>query len=280
MIPSRRIGLAVISAVVTAKTEASAFAFTSLPHPTTLLSMPFRVAKTSYDEDGNPSNDSTQSYFDKEKIHPDSNRRNIIHKSLAAGGALLATRTSRASAKNFKSRTDEYEVRKSEAEWSESLSSQQYFILRQGGTEPPYSSILEAEERPGVYACAGCGTPLFDAKEKFHSGTGWPSFASPVMGTSNPSVPNVEMEDVSNIQYQLAGAEVRCRTCGGHLGDVFADGFLFVGTPAFVTGKRYCIDGGALVFVPSDQNATGREVEILRGDLPPRSGGSGRVFPG
>ncbi|EED92822.1 predicted protein, partial [Thalassiosira pseudonana CCMP1335] len=138
-------------------------------------------------------------------------------------------------------------------EWNEMLSKQQYFILRQGGTESPYSSILEAEERPGVYACAGCGTPLFDGSQKFHSGTGWPSFATPVMNDSaNPKVSNVEMEDVSQIQYQLAGAEVRCHSCGGHLGDVFADGYLFVGTPAFISGKRYCIDGGALVFVPKE----------------------------
>ena len=64
------------------------------------------------------------------------------------------------------------------------------------------------------------------------------SFAAPTMSKTNPDVSNVEMEDVSTFQYQLAGAEVRCRTCGGHLGDVFADGFLFPGTPAFATGKR------------------------------------------
>ena len=64
------------------------------------------------------------------------------------------------------------------------------------------------------------------------------SFAAPTMSKTNPDVSNVEMEDVSTFQYQLAGAEVRCRTCGGHLGDVFADGFLFPGTPACATGKR------------------------------------------
>ena len=79
---------------------------------------------------------------------------------------------------------------------------------------------------------------------------GWPSFAAPVMSSSKPSVSNVEREEMSEIQYKLAGAEVRCRTCGGHLGDVFADGYLFVGTPAFKTGKRYCIDGVAMLFLP------------------------------
>lgn len=120
---------------------------------------------------------------------------------------------------NSKSRTADYEIRRTEAEWSDLLSPAQYFVLRNGGTESPYSSILEGEERPGTYACAGCGTPLFDAGEKFHSGTGWPSFAKPIGNN------NVETEDVSRVQYQLAGAEVRCQKCGGHLGDVFADGF-------------------------------------------------------
>ena len=87
------------------------------------------------------------------------------------------------------------------------------------------------------------------------------SYAAPIQS-------NVEMEDVSTFQFQLAGAEVRCHTCGGHLGDVFADGFLFPGTPAFVTGKRYCIDGGALLFVPNVQNGDG-DLEFVRGDLPP-----------
>ncbi|KAL9189931.1 hypothetical protein ACHAXT_009606 [Thalassiosira profunda] len=213
-------------------------------------------------------------------------RREVLQKSLTFG-SLLTTAiaspipiASSAAAKNAKSRTNGYAVQKTEAEWNENLSSMQYFILRQGGTESPYSSILEGEERPGAYICAGCGTPLFDAKQKFHSGTGWPSFATPLMSTSEPSVSNVEMEDVSKMQYQLAGAEVRCQTCGGHLGDVFADGFLFPGTPAFVSGKRYCIDGAALLFVPKEQKSGGGDLEMVRGDLPPKNGGRGPVFPG
>mmetsp|Transcript_23084 Transcript_23084/g.41207 ORF Transcript_23084/g.41207 Transcript_23084/m.41207 type:complete len:187 (-) Transcript_23084:51-611(-) len=182
-----------------------------------------------------------------------------------------------------KSRTQGYAIQKSESEWSTVLTETQYFVLRNGGTESPYSSILEGEERDGVYACAGCGTPLFEGKEKFHSGTGWPSFASPVMNSKDKSVSNVEMEGVSKIQFQLAGAEVRCQTCGGHLGDVFADGFLFPGTPAFASGKRYCVDGGALLFVPKDQKNGGDdgELEMVQGDLPPRGGSKrGPVFPG
>ena len=210
-------------------------------------------------------------------------RRDILQKSLTFGALLTASVSTPApaSAKNGKSRTQGYDIQHTESEWNEMLSKQQYFILRQGGTESPYSSILEAEERPGVYACAGCGTPLFDGSQKFHSGTGWPSFATPVMNDSaNPKVSNVEMEDVSQIQYQLAGAEVRCHSCGGHLGDVFADGYLFVGTPAFISGKRYCIDGGALVFVPKEQTGGEGKLEVVRGDLPPKSGGRLPVFAG
>ena len=99
---------------------------------------------------------------------------------------------------------------------------------------------------------------------------------------NNNGVSNVEMEEVSTIQDQLAGAEVRCRTCGGHLGDVFADGYLFVGTRAFVTGKRYCIDGGALVFVPNEPTGgDGADVEMVRGDMPPKNNRERiPVFPG
>eukprot|EP00804_Cyclotella_cryptica_P019377 CCRYP_018945-RA/>CCRYP_018945-RA protein AED:0.27 eAED:0.27 QI:205/1/1/1/0.5/0.33/3/2935/278 len=212
-------------------------------------------------------------------------RRDILQRGLSFGSLVAATLTaqvpiqSSAAARNVKSRTAGYNIQHTEAEWSDLLSPQQYFILRQGGTESPYSSILEGEERAGLYLCAACRTPLFDAKDKFHSGTGWPSFASTVMSSIDPNVSNVETEDVSPVQYQLAGAEVRCHTCGGHLGDVFADGFLFVGTPAFVTGKRYCIDGGALLFVPKDQKSID-QLQVLRGDLPPKSRHRNAVFPG
>ena len=99
-------------------------------------------------------------------------RRDLLQKSLTFG-ALLTAPISSAYARNSKSRTTGYEFQKIEVEWSQLLSPQQYFILRQGGTESPYSSVLEGEERSGsgIYACAGCGTPLFDANEKFHSGT-------------------------------------------------------------------------------------------------------------
>ena len=131
-------------------------------------------------------------------------------------------------------------MQKSDDEWQSQLTARQYDVLRQGGTERPYTSVLEEEERTGTYSCVGCGEKLFASEAKFHSGTGWPSFATSLAG--------VEVEKVSFVQAQLTGAELRCKTCGGHLGDVFSDGYLFVGTPAAASGKRYCIDGSALVF--------------------------------
>jgi peptide-methionine (R)-S-oxide reductase len=172
-----------------------------------------------------------------------SNRRRFL--SFATVATLSSVSSTHAAyAMNYMSRSKGYTVQKTDTEWRSILSSTQYDILRNGATERPNSSILEGEERAGIYVCAGCGTRLFASNEKFHSGTGWPSFAR--------SLPGVQVENVGQIQANLAGAELRCGTCGGHLGDVFADGFLFVGTPAFTSGKRYCIDGAALVFQPSN----------------------------
>ena len=95
--------------------------------------------------------------------------------------------------------------------------------------------------------CAGCGSPLFASDQKFNSGTGWPSFAE--------VLPGVEVSAVGSLTMALLGAELRCGTCGGHLGDVFADGKAYLNTPAFASGKRHCIDGGALVFKPADGSA-------------------------
>ena len=169
-------------------------------------------------------------------------RRAALRQGVGAGAALLVAPP--AARAGGRSRSQGYEVVKEEAEWSAQLSEMQYFILRRGGTERPNSSPLVKEKRPGVFACAGCGAALFSSDAKFESGTGWPSFAA--------GLPAVEVESVNAAAALLAGAELRCARCGGHLGDKFLDGKLFPNTPAFKTGARFCIDGGALVFRPAD----------------------------
>ncbi len=163
-----------------------------------------------------------------------------------ATGAACALLSS-APAVASRSRSAGYEVVHSDREWSYMLSPQQYNILRQGGTEPPNSSPLVKEKRAGVFRCAGCDAALFDASQKFESGTGWPSFANAERA--------VEVDGGNPVVTALLGSEVRCGKCGGHLGDLFLDGILFPGTPAAVSGKRYCIDGAALVFQPAEAGA-------------------------
>lgn len=175
-------------------------------------------------------------------------RREAAGALAVAGGVLVGAceRPRRAGAEG-RSRTTGYEVQRAERDWAARLSPGEYFVLRRGGTEQPGSSPLVKEKRVGTFACAACAAALFSSVEKFESGTGWPSFAD--------RMPGVEVEDVNPVQAALLGAELRCARCGGHLGDVFSDGVLFLGTRAFETGKRYCIDGAALVFSPADGSA-------------------------
>jgi peptide-methionine (R)-S-oxide reductase len=128
-----------------------------------------------------------------------------------------------------------FEVAKSDDEWRRLLAPAAYKVLRQHGTERPYSSPLNAEKRPGIFACAGCELPLFASETKFESGTGWPSFYQPL--------PNA-VATASDRSLLIARTEVHCRRCGGHLGHVFEDG-----PPP--TGLRYCMNGIAMAFHPS-----------------------------
>ncbi|GAA4332513.1 peptide-methionine (R)-S-oxide reductase MsrB [Pigmentiphaga soli] len=127
---------------------------------------------------------------------------------------------------------ERFEVDYSDAEWRARLTTAQYDVLRQEGTERPYSSPLNDEHRAGTFACAGCGLPLFASNAKFDSHTGWPSFWQPLpqaVGTR------------ADTSYGMARTEVHCRRCGGHLGHLFNDG-----PPP--TGLRYCMNGLAMTF--------------------------------
>ncbi|PZW48019.1 peptide-methionine (R)-S-oxide reductase [Humitalea rosea] len=128
----------------------------------------------------------------------------------------------------------DYPVEKSEAEWQAELSPEAYRVLRKHGTERPGTSTLNAEKRPGTFACAGCGKELFDAETKFESGTGWPSFFAPIEGG---------VATTTDRSLFMTRTEVHCADCGGHLGHVFPDG-------PRPTGQRFCMNGAAMVFRP------------------------------
>ena len=159
------------------------------------------------------------------------NRRTVLvglAAVVAVGGAALGFRP-----RPPASAGETFEIEKTEAEWRRLLTPEQFAVLRQHATEPPFSSPLNDEHRKGIFACAGCDLPLYASEAKFDSGTGWPSFYQPLpnaIGTSTDQ------------SWLGTRTEVHCRRCGGHLGHVFDDG-----PPP--TGLRYCKDGVAHKFV-------------------------------
>ena len=124
-------------------------------------------------------------------------------------------------------------VEKTDAEWRELLTPEQFHVMRQKGTERPFTSPLNDNHADGIYHCAACDAPLFTSANKFESGSGWPSFWNPVSPTAI-----VAHEDTS---HGMRRVEVTCATCGAHLGHVFPDG-------PRPTGQRYCINGASLGF--------------------------------
>lgn len=134
------------------------------------------------------------------------------------------------------SKNESFEVTKTDAEWRETLTPEQFHVLRKHGTERAGTSPLDKNYQPGTYVCAGCGTPLFTSDTKFNSRTGWPSFYAPIDGAIATTVDR---------SLFMSRTEVHCHRCGGHLGHVFKDG------PA-PTGDRYCMNGVSLEFVPSE----------------------------
>jgi peptide-methionine (R)-S-oxide reductase len=146
----------------------------------------------------------------------------------AAVPAIAACGGGMAEAKSFP-------VSYSEAEWRKRLTPEQFYILRKRGTERAGTSPLNHEKRRGTYVCAADGNRLFSSTTKFESGTGWPSFYRPLPGAIGTSI---------DFDIGVPRTEVHCARCGGHLGHVFDDG-----PPP--TGKRYCMNGDAMKFVPA-----------------------------
>jgi peptide-methionine (R)-S-oxide reductase len=125
-------------------------------------------------------------------------------------------------------------VQRTDDEWRQTLTPEQFYVLREHGTERAGTSALNLEKRDGTFTCGGCGQPLFTSDTKYESGSGWPSFYRPIEGATATT---------TDRSYGMTRVEVHCAQCGGHLGHVFPDG-------PKPTGERYCMNGVALQFKP------------------------------
>lgn len=147
----------------------------------------------------------------------------------ASFATLAACGSGRAEARDFPKA-------RSEAEWRKRLSRNEFYVLREAGTERPYSSPLNKETRAGTFVCAGCGNALYSSRTKYDSGTGWPSFWQ--------AIDKNAVATSTDLKIGYPRTEVHCADCGGHLGHIFSDG-------PRPTGKRHCINGVAMDFRPA-----------------------------
>lgn len=160
-------------------------------------------------------------------------RRTFGFGTLAAAGFGLSAKDTLAE----ENKKMTFEVTKSEEEWRQLLTPEQFYVLRKHGTERAHTSPLDKNYSTGVYSCAGCGQELFVSQTKFDSRTGWPSFYQPIDGKVGTS---------TDRSFFMVRTEVHCGRCGGHLGHVFNDG-------PQPTGLRYCINGVSLKFQPEGE---------------------------
>ncbi len=170
------------------------------------------------------------------------NRRNLLMGGLGLGTAAATTSIFLGGFWSNRSQAREgvFEIVKTDAEWRKLLTAQQFSVMRQEGTERPWTSALLNEKRDGAYHCAACDLPLYASKDKYDSRTGWPSFTRPI--AENAVGTKIDRK------LFMARTEVHCRRCGGHLGHIFNDG-------PRPTGKRHCINGVALKFVAANTSS-------------------------
>jgi peptide-methionine (R)-S-oxide reductase len=164
-------------------------------------------------------------------------KRQFLQISAAIGGTVFFSQYLPWRQENMAT-SESFAVTKTEKEWRTILTPEQFRVLRQHGTERAGTSPLDQVYDSGIYACAACDLPLFTSKTKFSSGTGWPSFSAAITGAIGTSIDR---------SLFMTRTEVHCHRCGGHLGHVFDDG-------PEPTGKRYCMNGVALKFIPSKES--------------------------
>jgi peptide-methionine (R)-S-oxide reductase len=158
-------------------------------------------------------------------------RRHVLYAGASLGVLAMFYRSRQS---NADQRQGPFEISKTDDEWRKVLTPEQFYVLRRHGTERAFTSPLDREKRAGIFSCAGCRLPLFSSTTKFDSGTGWPSFHTPLENAVGTQVDR---------SLFMVRTEVHCRRCGGHLGHVFDDG-----PPP--TGLRYCMNGLAMTFMP------------------------------